>query len=148
MKSKNDVIFGFLKAKLMEWKPKETATGQAGVGYDETNILDTLSVLPTHNPFDMATFVSGTRSDILGDISRNKVTHSTQTFLIDYYGRRLGVGREADQVSKKALHENADKLIEIMASVGFNATNPTYDLNFSGNGTVRASIFFSRTFSI
>lgn len=142
----NEQIYNDLLTALTEWKPKNTPNNISGIGFNEHNVVDYESTLPTGNPFDFVYLGFPSKIETPLTTGSTHIKRSIQTFTVEMYCKREGTGISMKKATKRACEENSDFISNFFASLGFTVNMPIPNLNHSGNGIARQPMYFTRTF--
>ena len=131
-------IYEYLKKCLIDWD--EDRWNDENIMYIE------MGSLPTSPSFDYI-FLSPPIINQQGITTGSRgVQRSTQTYVLDIYTKRIGLGNASKRASRQALIENVNFVSDIFARLGFTISMPQADLNYSGNGTIRQIMNITKTF--
>lgn len=145
--NKSFEVYKYLKDALIAWKPKTSHITVSGAGFNESNVVNIeMDVLPNTSAFDYVFIAPPILNQRGRTTGARGVQQSTQTFVIDVYSRRSGVGVEMKKKTLRAMHENVEFISNLFARQGFLITTPMMDLDYSGNGTIRQVINVTKTF--
>lgn len=149
MTLRNLDVFEYLQNALIEWKPKTTDNSQQGVGFNTGNVVNiAVGGLPPHQEFDYVFFTPAATNFMRMTTGGGKVGRTTETYQIDLYCRRSGLGNAMKRETLKAMGETMDFITNLFSQQGYMVTTVTPDLNFGGNDTIRQIVNITRTYII
>lgn len=141
-------VFNYLKSSLIAWKPYTTTGDTKDQGFDDASVVNVeLGSIPGETVFDYV-FMSPPITTGGGLTTGSPGTQRiTQTFNIDIYCRRRGVGKTQKINTLNGMYEIKEFIENIFSKQGFLFTSPIPDMDYTGNSTTRQTIIITRTFT-
>lgn len=145
--NKSELVFDYLKDSLIQWNEKTTQNSVDGDGFNENNVVDIdIGALPKSNEFDYI-YMSPPIVNQSGVTTGSQgVQRSTQTFVIDTYCKRKGIGNDAKRKTLQDMRKNTEFISNLFAKQGFTIMLQMADLNYNNNSTARQVITVTKTF--
>ena len=144
----NTLVFEYLLSSLVEWKPKLTNNTVNGVGFNADNVVNIeTGALPPANTFDYVYIAPPRISQGGVTTGAQGVQRSTETYVLDIYTKRIGVGNLMKRNTLEAMYENYNFISNMFARQGFMIVLAMTDMDYSGNGTARQVLNITRTFT-